>query len=125
MQCKAWGERFVGVKPIRELLGVMTHEKIGKAFFMASGSYSDEAKIVANANRITLIDGSMLLTMIQRLPADKCEALLSFATAGDYLTPTCPSCGVKMKVVVGTDGRPDFWGCRNYPRCRQKLGKRR
>lgn len=125
VQCKAWGERFVGVKPVRELLGVMTHEKIGKAFFMTSGSYSDEAKVVAEANRITLIDGSLLLMMIQRLPAEKSEALLAFATSGDYTTPTCPSCGVKMKVVVGTGGRPDFWGCRNYPRCRQKLGKRR
>lgn len=125
VQCKAWGERFVGVKPVRELLGVMTHEKIGKAFFMTSGSYSDEAKVVADANRITLIDGAMLLMMIQRLPAEKREALLRFATAGDYTTPTCPSCGVKMNVVVGTGGRPDFWGCRNYPRCRQKLGKRR
>ena len=27
VQCKAWGESYVGVKPIRELLGVMVHEK--------------------------------------------------------------------------------------------------
>lgn len=124
VQCKAWGERFVGVKPVRELLGVMTHEKIGKAFFMTSGSYSEEAKAVAQANRITLIDGTMLLMMIQRLPAEERDSLLAFATAGDYATPTCPSCGVKMKAVEGKAGRPDFWGCRNYPRCRQKLGMR-
>jgi restriction system protein len=30
VQCKAWGERYVGVKPVRELLGVMTHEKFPK-----------------------------------------------------------------------------------------------
>lgn len=125
VQCKAWGERFVGVKPVRELLGVMTHEKIGKAFFMTSGSYSEEAKAVAQANRITLIDGMMLLMMIQRLPAEERDGLLSFATTGDYTTPTCPSCGVKMKAVPGKAGRPDFWGCRDYPRCRQKLGMRR
>lgn len=83
VQCKAWGERFVGVKPVRELLGVMTHEKIGKAFFMTSGSYSEEAKAVAQANRITLIDGTMLLMMIQRLPAEERDSLLAFATAGD------------------------------------------
>lgn len=125
VQCKAWGERIVGVKPVRELLGVMTHEKIGKAYFMTSASYSDEAKVVADANRITLIDGPMLLMMIQRLPADKNEALLAFATTGDYTTPTCSHCGVKMKAVAGRGGRPDFWGCPNYPHCRQKLGKRR
>jgi len=125
VQCKAWGERFVGVKPVRELLGVMTHEKIGKAFFMTSGSYSDDAKAIAQANRITLIDGTMLLMMIQRLPAEERDSLLAFATEGDYTTPTCPTCGVKMKAIEGKAGRPDFWGCRNYPRCRQKLTMRR
>lgn len=124
VQCKAWGERFVGVKPVRELLGVMTHEKIGKAFFMTSGSYSDEAKFIAQTNRITLIDGTMLLMMIQRLPAEERDSLLALATAGDYTIPTCPTCGVKMKEIQGKAGRPDFWGCRNYPRCRQKLGMR-
>ena len=124
VQCKAWGERIVGVKPVRELLGVMTHEKIGKAFFMTSGSYSEEAKAVAQANRITLIDGVMLLMMIQRLAAEERQSLLAFATEGDYKTPTCPTCGVKMKAVQGKAGRPNFWGCRNYPRCRQKLGMR-
>ena len=125
VQCKAWGERYVGVKPVRELLGVMTHEKISKAFFMTSGSYSDEAKVVAQANRITLIDGNMLLMMIQRLPTKERESLLAFATAGDYSTPTCPTCGVKMNGILGNAERPDFWGCRNYPRCRQKLGMRK
>ncbi|MBL8420817.1 MAG: restriction endonuclease [Dechloromonas sp.] len=125
VQCKAWGERFVGVKPVRELLGVMTHERIEKAFFMTSGSYSEEAKSVAQANRITLIDGTMLLMMIQRLSAEERESLLVFATEGEYKTPTCPTCGIKMKAVSGKGGRPDFWGCRNYPRCRQKLGMRR
>ena len=61
VQCKAWGARFVGVQPVRELLGVMTHEKIEKAFFMTSGRFSEDAKVVAKSNRITLIDGEMLL----------------------------------------------------------------
>jgi restriction system protein len=125
VQCKAWGERLVGVKPVRELLGVMTHEKIGKAFFMASGHFSDDAKQIASSNGITLINGEMLLMMIKRLPPKDQATLLSFATEGDYTVPTCPSCGIKMRRVDGTNGRGDFWGCHNYPRCRQKLGMRR
>ena len=125
VQCKAWGERFVGVKPVRELLGVMTHEKIEKAFFMTSGRFSDDAKAVATSNRITLIDGAMLLMMIQRLPVEAKMGLLAFATEGDYATPTCPSCGIKMRSVAGKGARPDFWGCRNYPKCRQIIGMRR
>lgn len=125
VQCKAWGERIVGVNLIRELLGVMTHEKIGKAFFMTSGRYSDDAKTTAGANRITLIDGPMLLEMFRRLPAADQEGLLVFATEGDYRTPTCPSCGIKMVPKEGKPGKPDFWGCPTYPRCRQSLGMRK
>ena len=124
VQCKSWGERFVGVKLVRELLGVMTHEKIAKGFFMTSSRFSDDAKEFAQGNSITLIDGPMLLMMIKRLPAESQTGLLRFATEGDYMTPTCPSCGIKMKRIPGKETRPDFWGCSNYPRCRQKLGIR-
>lgn len=124
VQCKAWGDKNVGVKPVRELLGVMAHEKIEKAYFMASGGFTDEAKAFASEHRITLVSGDMLVSMIKRLPEPDMQALLAFATEGDYTTPTCPSCGIKMRHVPGTGGRLDFWGCRNYPRCRQKLGMR-
>ena len=116
---------MVGVKPVRELLGVMTHEKVDEAIFMTSGSFSDEAKEVAKSNRITLIDGEMLLLMIKRLPSGDQQSLFDFAIDGDYKTPTCPTCGIKMKHIFGNAGRPDFWGCKNYPRCRQKLGMKR
>ncbi|KMN82102.1 hypothetical protein VK98_09470 [Chromobacterium sp. LK11] len=125
VQCKAWGECYVGVKPIRELLGVMTHEKIAKAFFMTSGKFSDDAKTVAQSNHITLIDGEMLLMLIERLPGAARQQLLDFACAGDYRTPTCPACGVPMRHVAGKAGRSDFWGCCNYPRCKRVLGMRR
>lgn len=124
VQCKAWGGRPVGVKPVRELLGVMAHEKVGQGFFMAAGGFTEEARQFAASNPLTLITGEMLLTMIKLLsPADQ-QTLLHLATAGDYRTPTCPSCGTKMRAVSGREGRPDFWGCPNYPRCRQKLGMR-
>jgi restriction system protein len=123
VQCKAWGEKQVGVKPIRELLGVMTHEKIGKSFFMAPGGFTDDAREFAQANRITLLDGKLFLSMLERLPAEARQKLLAFATSGDYTTPSCPSCGDKMRRQSGSRG--DFWSCRNYPRCRQTLPMRK
>ena len=119
VQCKAWNSKLVGVKPIREFLGVMTHEKIAKGFYMCSGSYSKEAEEVAHANGITLIDGKMILAMIQRLSADAQQRLLDLVTTGDYTTPSCPQCGIKMLRRSGKKG--DFWGCKNFPRCRQML----
>ena len=123
VQCKAWGERQVGVKPVRELLGVMAHEKIAKGFFMAPGGFTEEAREFAKANAITLLDGKLFLAMLERLPEEKRERLLSFATEGDFITPSCPSCGIKMIKRNGKNG--DFWGCRNYPRCRQTLHSRK
>ncbi len=122
VQCKAWSSN-VGVKQIREFLGVMTHEKIAKGFYMTSSEYSEDAKKTAIVNKITLINGEMLLMMIKRLSEDSQEKLLSLATKGDYKTPTCASCGIKM--VRRSGSRGEFWGCTNYPRCKQMLNLRK
>lgn len=119
VQCKAWSARQVGVKEVRELLGVMTHEKISKAFYMTSSVYSEDAKEFAQSNRITLIDGAMLLAMILRLSPEAQKRLLMLVTTGDYTTPSCPSCGIKM--IKRSSKRGEFWGCENFPRCRQML----
>jgi len=122
VQCKAWGERAVGVKLIRELRGVMAHEGVDKGFFMAPGRYTEDARTFAAANRITLLDGRQLLAMLQRLPADVSRKLLAAATAGDWTTPSCPSCGTKM--VARESARGAYWGCVAFPKCKQTLAMR-
>jgi HJR/Mrr/RecB family endonuclease len=123
VQCKAWGQRQVGVKAVREFLGVLSHEKVPKGFLMTSGDFTSEAKAVAKANKINLITGEMFLAMIMRLPEVSQKKLLTLAIAGDYRTPTCSQCGVKM--VRRESKRGAFWGCTNFPSCRQKLSIRR
>ena len=117
-QCKAWGSK-VGVKQVREFLGVMTHEKITKGFYMTSNGFTEEAKGLAQVNNVTLISGEMLLMMIGRLSKASQDKLIFLATKGDYKSPSCPSCGVKM--VRRSGGIKKFWGCVNFPRCRQTL----
>lgn len=121
VQCKAWSQA-TGIKPIRELRGVMAHENIEKAFFMAPSGFTDEARTFAAQNRITLIDGKLFLAMLQRLPEEAQTRLLRFATVGDWTTPTCPGCGEKMTARDGSRGH--FWGCITYPRCRTTLPMR-
>ena len=121
VQCKAWNKP-VGVKEVRELRGVMAHEKVEKAFFMAPNGYTDDARTFATENRITLLDGKLFLAMLQRLPEEASKRLLEFATAGDWTTPTCPSCGVKM--MARDSKRGAFWGCVTYPKCKGKLPMR-
>jgi restriction system protein len=68
-----------------------------------------------------MVDGAQLLAKIAALPPEKSAALLKFATTGDYLTPTCPSCSLKMISRKSTKRGRAFWGCKNYPRCKQTL----
>lgn len=118
VQCKAW-TGIVGVKPVRELFGVMAHESAGKGIFLTTSTFSDEARQFASehSDKLFLIDGPRFIAMIEMLSDEKKAKLLAFATEGDYTTPTCASCGIKM--VWRTSG--NFWGCRNYPRCRSTL----
>ncbi len=122
VQCKAWNTNQVGVKEIRELLGVMTHAKVARGIFVTTGTYTKDALDFGVANPIQLLDGAAFEKKILELPAEKQEALLALAFEGDYSTPTCASCGVKMVVREGKRGT--FWGCTHYPRCKSTLPMR-
>jgi restriction system protein len=118
IQCKSWS-RMIGVKEIRELFCVMAHESAGKGIFMSTSLFSNDAKEFAaeHKDKLFLIDAELFLSMLSNLPDAKRKVLLDFATEGDYLTPTCASCGIKMVRRPGKAG--EFWGCMNYSRgCR-------
>jgi restriction system protein len=71
---------------------------------------------------MTLIDGRDLLKRLESLPPEAQADLCTRVTAGDYTTPTCPKCGIKMVRREAGKGRSlgsEFWGCPKYPRCRQ------
>lgn len=122
IQCKAWNAYQVGVKPIRELYGVMAADGVANGAFFTSGDFTSEAKAWAQGKKLDLVDGQEFLSRVQRLQPVQRQELLRVATDGDYTTPTCPSCGIKMVVRTARRGPSEgqnFYGCRNHPRCRQ------
>lgn len=121
VQCKAWRTKLVGVSLIRELFGVMTADKVAEGIFATTGRFSDEARGFARGKNIHLINGEDFLAKLLALPSDRQQALLKLATEGDFTTPTCASCGVKMVFRTPKVGGNPFWGCRNYPRCTTKM----
>jgi len=124
VQCKAWNTYKVGVKPVRELFGVMAAEGVSTGIFMNTGSYTREAVTFAKGNNLLLISGEDLVKSILEMPSEIQSKLLEVATEGDYTTPTCPKCGTKLtlkKVSKGKNAGNEFWGCRSYPRCRVTL----
>ncbi len=118
VQCKAWRKWRVGVDEIRAFFGVMTAEKISEGIFITSSEFSDDAKKFADGKNIHLIDGTNLLKKIKQLTLAQEDDLLKLATQGDFTTPSCPSCRVKLKLRQGKTKGNYFWGCSNFPKCR-------
>ena len=121
VQCKAWSSYDVGVKAVRELLGVMTAEGVSEGVFVTTGKYTHAARDFAAGKELLLIDGPDLLEKIHALGEQRARALLVTATAGDFMRPTCPSCGVKMVRRIARASGDPFWGCPNFPGCRTTL----
>jgi restriction system protein len=122
IQCKAWGAYKVGVKPVRELYGVMAADKVANGAFFTTGEFTSEAEHWARDKNLDLVNGREFLDRLRQLNPIVQQKLLAIATEGDYTTPTCPSCGVKMMLRTARNGPSEgngFYGCRNYPRCRQ------
>lgn len=121
VQCKHWQGRPVGVKEMREFLGVMASHQLKRGTYATTSKYTPDAQAFANANGINALDGAGFLKLIAARTPQQQQALLSVAFEGDYGRPTCASCGDKMAERTPSKGGAKFWGCSNYPRCRTRL----
>jgi restriction system protein len=119
-QCKAWISSIT-VKEVREFFGVMASEKISHGYYFATSTFTEEAIKFCVDKKIILLDKHELIKRINGLPKEKQEKLYQLATKGDYTTPTCPNCDKKMLKRTGNNSGREFWGCANYPRCKNRL----
>ncbi|MGO4412167.1 restriction endonuclease [Cupriavidus sp. KB_39] len=119
VQCKAWSKP-VKVVEVRALAGVMHEHKVRRGVFWSlSGYVGRPVQESAERAGIQLLDGPAIIERIRALDQYKQSTLLAQAFKGDYRTPTCAACGVKMVEREGKAG--PFWGCINYPPCRVRL----
>jgi restriction system protein len=103
VQCRAWSTKAVGIRSIRELLGVMADAAYPLGVFISTSGYTKKAEDFARRKRIKLLDVRKILELITALPEDKRHALLLLTTAGDYRTPVVP----KLRNQAGTgNGSP-------------------
>jgi restriction system protein len=119
IQCKAWDAYKVGVKPVRELFGVMAADKVANGAFFTTGDFTAEAETWARDKNVDLVNGQEFISRIRQMSTESQAKLLSLATQGDYTTPTCPSCGIKMVERVSRKGPSEgnhFYGCPNFSR---------
>jgi restriction system protein len=121
VQCKHWQDRPVGVKEMREFLGVMTANKLKRGTYATSSTFTPEAQMFARANCISAMDGPAMLRLIAKRTPEQQQALLAVAHEGEYWRPTCASCGIKMVERKPGKGGIAFWACINYPKCRRNM----
>ena len=127
VQCKHWKGRQVGVKIVRELLGVITSEGAQSGIVVTSGQFTAEAVEFAAKNPIRLIDGRELVQMISevqnsgRIKSAAGERPGAAESGADQVDPMCPMCGaamVRRTAKRGTHAGSEFYGCSLYPECK-------
>lgn len=121
LQCKHWQVEKVGVKVVRELLGVVTAEKAESGIVVTSGTFTKEAQAFARGTSIQLIDGAELLKMVASVRKHRRSELALLQEPITPSAPACPRCGAEMEQKVakkGSNAGGRFWGCTNYPGCK-------
>jgi len=133
VQCKQWRQRQVGVKVVREMYGVMSHEHADRVVIVSSGTYTQEAIDFAKGKPILLIDGQDLAKYIREIKGTPAAAAIVGAepaagnksqqesSAKPQANPICPKCGSAMILRTakrGANAGGQFWGCPKYPACK-------
>ena len=119
VQAKQWKTYKVGVKVVREMLGLVAAHGATGAIVVCSGDYTAEARDFAAKNPVELVDGAALLTMIRSVQSTAAGIPAAAINAPDERT--CPSCGKAMVLRTakrGANAGGQFWGCSGYPQCR-------
>jgi restriction system protein len=115
VQCKHWKSASIGVKVVRELLGVVVATGAAGGYVICSGRFTKEATRFARENSIQLLGKQELSDILSGNtdPHNIQEA--------SKVTPVCPECGKKMVRRVARKGSrigQEFWGCSDFPKCR-------
>jgi len=144
IQCKYFKTSKVGVKIVREMLGVLAKEGAHQAVVIATGAYTKDAIQFAEGQPIELIDGPRLIERIQAYKAQAPsanKAVREQPAQPTYVAPSspaaptqpvtqaptssatapCPKCGsdlIERTAKRGPNSGNSFFGCSNFPKCR-------
>lgn len=104
VQCKHYRDRWVGERPLRELLGVVTANGATGGVLVACGVFDEHAlAFLKGTEKLELIGG------------DQLRLLIGEAVKSKSADTRCPKCGSDMRERTGRYG--PFLGCSNYPAC--------
>ncbi len=96
VQCLAHPPGLIDAKSIQALCEVLAAEDIRRGYVVTSGKFAVPARDLAEEKHIMLLSGDIFLEKLNALPDAARNELMRDASAGDYVTPTCPQCEAKM-----------------------------
>lgn len=123
VHCKQWRAVKVGVNTMHELYKMMADTGATGGFAVTSGVFTDEARALAKAGNIELMDGKMLHGLVRKVRVPDKVFLrdpLSILTTG---APFCPECQGRMtrrRSRRGASEEKEFWRCLRHPDCSGK-----
>ena len=97
VQAKRWNSK-VGIEAVQQASASIKYYKADEAMVITNNYYTENAKNLAIANDVTLIDRKNLLSYLN------IETLI------------CPKCSSKLTKRKGQYGY--FYGCTNFPKCK-------
>lgn len=118
IQCKQWKTWNVGIKPMREFLGALTHARIQSGIFITLNGYTGDAKQLAEKHGIQIIHETGLAALLEQANARFDPECLAILQDTRKFCPRCESEMVLRTAAKGTNAGQQFWGCSKYPKCR-------
>jgi hypothetical protein len=116
VQCIANPPGLIRSGPLTQLAEALTASDIRRGYVVTNGKFNVEARDLASEKHFTLLSGDILIEKLNALPPAARAELMQETMKGDYTTPTCPKCEVKMVRLNETS-----WRCANHPRCEQVI----
>jgi hypothetical protein len=113
VQCCACDLRAVGLESVATLHGLLVAAKV-EGGFVTTGVFTPSAQAFAHTNGIDLLTGEVFVTRFNALPDGVRHEILDEVLAGDYTTPSCRRCDLKL---VLESEQAMFWRCPRAPRC--------
>lgn len=120
VQCKTRTSKPVGAGVGRELVGVlaMKRHQGGEVYIVTTDGFTPDAWSEARKSMrpIHLWSGEIFADAVNKLPKPTVQDWLKHAFSGDFHTPTCVKCGLKLTVDTEDRNGPR-WHCTRTARC--------
>ena len=119
VQCRRWREPNVDVTSVRDLYRAISTERAVGGFIVTSGTFTEEARVVALGRSIRLVPADSLRAMLA-MGSDMSISPGFSRRRDDPVPPACPKCGKAMMprtVTREVHIAKHSWICTSFPAC--------